>query len=90
MFGDQVIAMAILDRLLHHSTTLNIKGKNYRLKDKRKAGIVPGTTQPQEGSGGHGYTYYNELRPHQALGNENTQYGLSTLCKFRWGITQAA
>jgi DNA replication protein DnaC len=42
VFGDQVIATAILDRLLHHSTTLNIKGESYRLKDKRKAGIVPG------------------------------------------------
>ncbi len=41
VFGDQVIATAILDRLLHHSTTLNIKGESYRLKDKRKAGMVP-------------------------------------------------
>ena len=49
VFGDQVIATAILDRLLHHSTTLNIKGESYRLKDKRKAGIIiPGTTQQQE------------------------------------------
>ncbi|HCP46417.1 MAG TPA: MFS transporter, partial [Deltaproteobacteria bacterium] len=39
VFGDQVIATAILDRLLHHSTTLNIKGESYRLKDKRKACI---------------------------------------------------
>ena len=40
VFGDQVIATAILDRLLHHSTTLNIKGESYRLKDKRKAGVI--------------------------------------------------
>lgn len=40
VFGDQIIATAILDRLLHHSTTLNIKGESYRLKDKRKAGII--------------------------------------------------
>lgn len=40
IFGDQVIATAILDRLLHHSTTLNIKGESYRLKDKRRAGLV--------------------------------------------------
>lgn len=38
--GDTVIATAILDRLLHHSTTISIKGESYRLKDKRKAGIV--------------------------------------------------
>jgi hypothetical protein len=31
----------ILDRLLHHSTTINIKGESYRLKDKRKAGVLP-------------------------------------------------
>ncbi len=38
--GDQVIATAILDRLLHHSTILNIKGESYRLKEKRKAGLL--------------------------------------------------
>jgi DNA replication protein DnaC len=48
VFGDQVIATAILDRLLHHSTTLNIKGESYRLKDKRKAGIMPKTTPSKE------------------------------------------
>jgi hypothetical protein len=35
-----VIASAILDRLLHHSTTINIKGESYRLKDKRRAGLI--------------------------------------------------
>lgn len=40
MFGDHVLATAILDRLLHHSTTLNIKGESYRLKEKRKAGML--------------------------------------------------
>ena len=30
---------AILDRLLHHSTMLNVKGESYRLKEKRKAGV---------------------------------------------------
>ncbi len=40
IFSDQVIATAILDRLLHHATTLNIKGESFRLKEKRKAGLV--------------------------------------------------
>ena len=40
IFGDQVIATAILDRVLHHATTLNIKGQSYRLKEKRKAGLL--------------------------------------------------
>ena len=38
--GDTVIATAILDRLLHHSTTIPIKGESYRLKDRKKACIV--------------------------------------------------
>ncbi|NLN61068.1 MAG: ATP-binding protein [Deltaproteobacteria bacterium] len=40
IFNDQVLATAILDRLLHHCTTFNIKGESYRLKEKRKAGIL--------------------------------------------------
>lgn len=30
VFSDHVLATAILDRLLHHSATLNIKGESYR------------------------------------------------------------
>ncbi len=40
IFGDPVIATAILDRMLHHSTTVNIKGNSYRLKEKVKAGLI--------------------------------------------------
>ncbi len=40
MFGDTVIASAILDRLLHHSITINIKGESFRLKEKLKAGLL--------------------------------------------------
>jgi len=41
IFGDTIIATAILDRLLHHSTTINIRGESYRLKDRRRAGLLP-------------------------------------------------
>jgi len=41
IFGDNVIASAILDRLLHHSHTTGINGESYRLKDKRRAGTFP-------------------------------------------------
>jgi len=41
IFGDPIIATAILDRLLHHSTTVNIRGESYRLKERRKAGLLP-------------------------------------------------
>jgi len=37
IFGDPIIVTAILDRLLHHSTTVNIRGESYRLKERRKA-----------------------------------------------------
>lgn len=33
IFGEPVIANAILDRLLHHSIVFNINGKSYRTKD---------------------------------------------------------
>ena len=39
VFGDQTIAAAILDRLLHHSTTINIRGESYRLKERKRAGL---------------------------------------------------
>jgi DNA replication protein DnaC len=47
VFGDRVIATAILDRLLHHAITLNIRGNSYRLKDKLKAGLVQQTEASQ-------------------------------------------
>lgn len=28
------------DRLLHHSTVVSIQGEGYRLKDKRRAGLI--------------------------------------------------
>jgi DNA replication protein DnaC len=37
LFHDSVIVTAILDRLLHHSVVINIKGKSYRLKGKLSA-----------------------------------------------------
>ena len=39
--GDTVIASAVLDRLLHHSHVLNIRGESYRLREKRQAGPFP-------------------------------------------------
>jgi DNA replication protein DnaC len=47
IFGDPIIATAILDRLLHHSTTINIRGESYRLKERRKAGLIPLPEQQQ-------------------------------------------
>ena len=52
VFSDQVIATAILDRLLHHATTLNIKGESFRLKEKRKAGLITQPLEKSEDKGG--------------------------------------
>jgi DNA replication protein DnaC len=40
VLGDEVLATAILDRLLHHSHTLMITGESYRLREKRKSGLI--------------------------------------------------
>lgn len=47
VFNDHVLATAILDRLLHHATTLNVKGESYRLKEKRKAGLLGRSRMPE-------------------------------------------
>jgi len=36
-----VLTAAMLDRALHHSIIISINGESYRLKDKRKAGLIP-------------------------------------------------
>jgi DNA replication protein DnaC len=36
VFGDDVLASAILDRLLHHCGVISINGPSYRLKDRLK------------------------------------------------------
>jgi DNA replication protein DnaC len=46
--GDAIMASAALDRLLHRSTVVNIRGDSYRLKEKRKAGV---RLQDQDDSG---------------------------------------
>jgi len=43
--GDEVLASAILDRLLHSATVLNIQGRSYRLRDMEvNLGSVPPVT----------------------------------------------
>ena len=46
VFGDEVLATAILDRLLHHSHTLMITGESYRLREKRKSGLFRSAVTP--------------------------------------------
>ena len=46
VLGDQVVATAILDRLLHHSHVLTIRGDSYRLREKRRSGLIKTTPAP--------------------------------------------
>jgi DNA replication protein DnaC len=38
--GDGVLTGAMLDRILHHSIIVSINGESFRLKDKRRAGVL--------------------------------------------------
>lgn len=40
VFGDAIVATAILDRLLHHSHVITIRGDSYRLREKRRSGLL--------------------------------------------------
>jgi hypothetical protein len=39
-FGDDVVAAAMIDRLVHHAEVIALKGDSYRLRD-RDLGRVP-------------------------------------------------
>jgi DNA replication protein DnaC len=47
VFGDPVVATAILDRLLHHSHVLTVRGDSYRLREKRRSGLLNAATLDQ-------------------------------------------
>jgi DNA replication protein DnaC len=47
VFGDPVVATAILDRLLHHSQVITIRGDSCRLREKRRSGLIK-TLPPAE------------------------------------------
>jgi len=46
--GDSTLTAAMLDRLLHHAHVVPIQGESYRLRDKRRAGLVPKKTARKE------------------------------------------
>ena len=43
VFGDPVVATALLDRLLHHATVVQIEGNSHRMR--RHADLVPDATR---------------------------------------------
>lgn len=73
IFGDPIIATAILDRLLHHSNTINIRGESYRLKDRRRAGLLPMRDQEEAQTGAPSATPASATpkarRPRAAMGS---------------------
>ena len=47
VFGDDVVAAAMIDRLVHHADVVNLKGDSYRLKN-RDLGRVPTTVEAED------------------------------------------
>ena len=47
--GDSVLTAAMLDRVRHHSTIVSISVDSYRLKDKRKAGLLSAPVKSPKG-----------------------------------------
>jgi DNA replication protein DnaC len=41
IFGDEIIAAAMVDRLVHHAEILSLKGDSYRLKDRDLGRVAP-------------------------------------------------
>lgn len=48
VFGDDVVAAAMIDRLVHHAEVLNLRGDSYRLKDRDLGRVPPATTDDQQ------------------------------------------
>ena len=46
--GDAVLTAAMLDRIPHHAAVVQISGESYRLKDKRRAGIMARPNKAKE------------------------------------------
>ena len=44
MFGDDVVAAAMIDRLVHHAEVIALKGDSYRLKDRDLGRATPSNT----------------------------------------------
>jgi DNA replication protein DnaC len=47
VFGDDVVAAAMIDRLVHHASVVSLKGDSYRLKG-RDLGRVPAATTEEQ------------------------------------------
>ncbi|HEU4523897.1 MAG TPA: IS21-like element helper ATPase IstB, partial [Gemmatimonadales bacterium] len=67
VFGDEVLATAILDRLLHHCEVVAVNGPSYRLKNRLKAieretGLPPEKWTPVRGAMRRASSYPTAVR----------------------------
>ena len=46
VFGDDTVAAAMIDRLVHHADVIALKGDSYRLKDRDLGRVPAATTEP--------------------------------------------
>ena len=51
LLGDEVLATALLDRLLHHAEVIAINGRSYRMKDRQLPESLSGTAAAAGGAG---------------------------------------
>jgi DNA replication protein DnaC len=66
VFGDQVVATALLDRLLHHAVVVHIEGASYRLR--QHADLVPDALRPKPALNPAGETPRRPARPSKQRG----------------------
>jgi len=45
-FGDDTVAAAMIDRLVHHAEVVNLKGDSYRLRDRDLGRMAPNDDTP--------------------------------------------
>jgi DNA replication protein DnaC len=46
VFGDDTVAAAMIDRLVHHADVIALKGDSYRLKDRDLGRVPAASTEP--------------------------------------------
>ena len=51
LFGDPVVATALLDRILHHAIVVHIEGASYRLR--QHADLIPEALRPRAPTNPH-------------------------------------
>ena len=75
--GDAVLTAAMLDRILHHATVVQIAGESYRLKDKRRAGIMARPNKAKDQRGKHLTTLFPRA------GHGEDADGSGSKCRYR-------